>query len=461
MYNPLRFAIIFLCACLISYIPAMAAAPACRYEVAVGPAARTLEVDAWFNPGINRELSVNRGAEPYVENATVDGKSLVKRGDSWFLPRSNGTVHVHYRFRLYDATWKINNDSANWQDGAVEANPGVYLLHPLRQPSGSAYQLHVKPAAGTAFACAANPGPDRDSYVADVSDISDGANTAFGTIQVQPLEVGGAHLLLAYPTQHLPFPQETLVAWIRAKADAVARYYKGFPIKRALLLIMFHPKGTQIEGHTEGGGGASVTLIVGRERTLESLKRNWTITHEMVHLAFPSVKRNHHWIEEGIATYVEPLARVRVGDITSEKYWGELVKGLPQGQPEAGDRGLDRTHTWGRTYWGGALFCFVADMKIRVETKNQRSLDDALRGIVQAGGNVAHDWPIERALKAGDDATGTNVLQTLYAQWATSPVTVDLKAWWQRLGISMNGGQPSFNDGAPLTQLRQSVTQSI
>ena len=98
---------------------------------------------------------------------------------------------------------------------------------------------------------------------------------------------------------------------------------------------------------------------------------DWVLTHEMVHLAFPSVPEEHHWIEEGSATYIEPIARARAGDLTPEKVWGDLVDGLPQGLPQPGDRGLDFTPTWGRTYWGGALFCLLADIEIRKRTANQ------------------------------------------------------------------------------------------
>ena len=43
------------------------------------------------------------------------------------------------------------------------------------------------------------------------------------------------------------------------------------------------------------------------------------LTHEMVHLAFPSVDDKHHWIEEGIATYVEPIARIQAGNLKAEQ----------------------------------------------------------------------------------------------------------------------------------------------
>ena len=109
---------------------------------------------------------------------------------------------------------------------------------------------------------------------------------------------------------------------------------------------------------------------------------DWMLTHEMIHLAFPSMARTHHWIEEGISVYVEPVARVQAGQLSAERMWSDVVRDMPQGEPEAGDNGLDRTHTWGRTYWGGAMFCLVADVRIRQKTGNHKGLQDALRGIL-------------------------------------------------------------------------------
>ena len=48
--------------------------------------------------------------------------------------------------------------------------------------------------------------------------------------------------------------------------------------------------------------------------------------------------------------------------------WHDIVRDMQKGEPAAGDEGLDHTHTWGRTYWGGAIFCLVADVEIRRET---------------------------------------------------------------------------------------------
>src|SRR5262249_1538043 len=154
------------------------------------------------------------------------------------------------------------------------------------------------------------------------------------------------------------------------------------------------------------------------------------------------------WLEEGIATYVEPLARARAGHLSDEAVWSGLVLGLPNGLPQAGDHGLDDTHTWGRTYWGGALFCLLADLEIRQRTGGKRSLDDALRGMLASGGNIAVRWELSRALEAGDSATGVPVLADLHRRMGSEPYPVDLTALWKKLGVSLAGKRVVFDDAA-------------
>jgi predicted metalloprotease with PDZ domain len=180
----------------------------------------------------------------------------------------------------------------------------------------------------------------------------------------------------------------------------------------------------------------------------------------MVHLAFPSVPEEHHWIEEGSATYIEPIARARAGDLTPEKVWGDLIDGLRQGLPRPGDRGLDFTATWGRTYWGGALFCLLADIEIRKRTGNKKGLEDALRAILKAGGTIESEWPLTRTLEIGDRATGVAVLRELYDKMKASPAPVDLDALWKELGVERRNGKIEFNDRAPLAASRKAITQS-
>jgi len=127
---------------------------------------------------------------------------------------------------------------------------------------------------------------------------------------------------------------------------------------------------------------------MGRRTNASDLDRDWVLTHELFHFAFPSVPARHHWIEEGLSTYAEPIARSRIGLVAPEQVWSDMIRDMPQGLPETGDQGLDQAHTWGRTYWGGALFCLLADIGIRKATANRLGLGEAIRGINRAGGNI-------------------------------------------------------------------------
>jgi predicted metalloprotease with PDZ domain len=126
--------------------------------------------------------------------------------------------------------------------------------------------------------------------------------------------------------------------------------------------------------------------------------------------------------------------------------------------PQTGDEGLDNTDTWGRKYWGGAMFCLFADIEIRKATGNRLGLQDAMRGVLAAGGNHEVDWSIGRILATADKAVGVDVLTRLHDQWGSKPVTPDLDALWRDLGLRFKGENLEFDDTAPLAAIRASIT---
>ena len=177
----------------------------------------------------------------------------------------------------------------------------------------------------------------------------------------------------------------------------------------------------------------------------------------MVHLALPEVGDDHLWLTEGLSTYIEGIARVHAGDLRAERVWLEQMRSMPQGLPAPGDEGLDNTHTWGRTYWGGALFCLLADVEIRKKTANRFGLRDAMRAVLRQSGGVAFESSIDRVMKVGDEATGTTVLQDLYAQMKDKPVSPDLPELWRQLGIRERGDSVELLDDAPLAATRKAI----
>ncbi len=246
--------------------------------------------------------------------------------------------------------------------------------------------------------------------------------------------------------------------WISESAAAVSVYYGRFPVKRVRIAVdALEGRGAQ-SGTTYAYNGALIRVGVGRFSSLADLKRDWIMTHEMVHLGFPQLGERHAWVEEGLATYVEPIARAQAGQLSEEKVWHDMVEGLPHGLPAAGDLGLDHTHTWGRTYWGGALFFLLADLRIREQTSNRFGLQDALRTILNQGGNNEANWEVRRTFEIGDAATGTKVLADLYDEMRAAPVAPDLGELWKRLGVHMQAGRVTFDERAPLAGIRRAIT---
>jgi hypothetical protein len=273
------------------------------------------------------------------------------------------------------------------------------------------------------------------------------------------IEIGDSRVEVVQENGRLIVSHEQILAWVRSAAESVTSYYQRYPVPRVVIrVIPFDGDGVR-GGQTFGAdGGGMIRIHVGSKTTSSDLDKDWMMTHEMVHLAFPSVVRKHHWIEEGIATYVEPIARTKAGHMQASEMWYELMRDLPQGLPKAGDAGLDNTHTWGRTYWGGALFCFLADLEIRRQTSNHKGLEDALRGILAAGGDIRQDWDIDKALSIGDHTTGVAVLVPLYEKMKGMPFNVDLGDSWKQLGLELQGKGVRFNNNAPHATTRIAIT---
>ncbi|MGP0073466.1 MAG: hypothetical protein ACLPWF_16240 [Bryobacteraceae bacterium] len=274
---------------------------------------------------------------------------------------------------------------------------------------------------------------------------------------------GAASIDVRFAPGKIEVGRDAILAWITNAADAVSEYFGRFPVEHPRLMVRpAEGRAGVFRGTTFGGKrGAFTRISVGQTTTQAQLDDDWMMTHEFVHMGFPDVSAEsdeHHWMEEGMATYIEPIARARIGRMTPERVWGDFARDMPQGLPQAGDQGLDRTPTWGRTYWGGAIFWLLADVGIREATHNHKGLEDAMRGILEAGGNVTEDWTVERVVEVGDQATGTTVLADLYRQMKATAVRTDLDDLWRRLGVQAKNGTVTFDDGAPLADIRKAIT---
>ncbi len=434
-----------------------------RYRVSAGLGAEQISVEVDLPPGPSaaRTWALDPPLHPFVRDVSLTGARGLSAapaapGGGWLVPACpGGGCRLRYRVQLAEAARSLGDlNRALTSGSAVVSPPSAWLLRPSAERAP--FSLTVSAAPGDSFVCgmalAASEGPGAGVFRGDVGSLDDTPYAAFGRLVVSRRSLPGGVVDVAFDGAAGP----AVEGWVDGALRAVTAYYGHFPIPHAALIVHVEPGESGVfDGHTMGEGGGAGCIAVGDHATSAALARDWTLVHELVHVSFPNVSTP--WAEEGLATYLEPIIRVRSGLCDADELWRSLVEGLPQGQPGPGDGGLDVTDTWGRRYWGGAMFWLVADVEIRKQTGNARSLDDVLRAVNRAGGNAAVRWPLDRVLAMGDAETGVSVLEPLRKKLGGAPLRMDLEALWKSLGIAQVGGKMVYDDAAPLAGVRRAI----
>lgn len=270
------------------------------------------------------------------------------------------------------------------------------------------------------------------------------------------LRVGDTRLDLVVGQRGLPVSNRSVKAWVERSARLVAEYCGGFPVERLAVRVVVGVPGEVLFG--QHWRGRRVSVLVGAATTPEALETDWILIHELAHTALPDLADRHLWMREGLSTYLQTLLRARGGILDERELWTRWTENLPRGQPRRSHRGLDRDGGRDRTYWGGALFWFLADVEIRRRTDGRRSLRDAVRAIREYGGTSRTRWSMARLLEVADYGSGTRVVSELYGRLGRSRGDVDLDALFARLGVHREGDDLRLDDDAELAPIRRAMS---
>lgn len=440
----------------------LAAAPpsgaAWSYDVSPSSDLSELAIEATFTSA--SRLETDDAATPFVRDVQkVDGDKAtpLKGSGPWELPGCARGCRVRYKFQLRAAASRLNDADEVAQYGAiVESSPGAWLLRPAGDPpDGARYRLRVRSREGARFATGLPSTGDLDTWEGPADRIAMSPYSALGPIKVSTRSACAMEIQVAIAPDHRGVSDEELLDWATTGARQVCQYLGKLPVPGALILVVPGDRGF---GKTLGGGGATTLLGIPSDATAEDLRGSWVLVHELTHTLLPSLPYRHHWMEEGLATYLEPVVRARAGALPPEKVWGDLVDGLPKGELRAGEDGLDDAPRWGPTYWGGALFWLKLDLDIRRHTKGERSLREALRALNAQGGSIAAGWPVEKVLAALDKGAGFAAAEPLYRALGTRRTRTNLDAIWKALGVRAGDDAAELDDAAPEAALRKSIT---
>jgi len=273
-------------------------------------------------------------------------------------------------------------------------------------------------------------------------------------------DLDGSRISIEIRDRVLREKKDMLLDWVLYSAKTVHHYYARFPVQSVHIKLQVTGGHAVRFGQAFGGDSPSLRVVIGENINPAMLRKDWILVHEMVHLAMADVPQSQRWLLEGLATYVESIARAQRGHLSEEFVWNGFINRMPQGLPKTGDRGLDQTPTWGRTYWGGAIFCLLADIEIRKLSDNKLSLRDALRGVLEAGLSMHSSATAMQVFEAGDEAIGMEVLVPLYQKMKADPYPIDLVALWASLGVALQNEQVVYNDDAPMAYVRKHLFKS-
>ena len=456
------------------YRPAVEARPrgSWSYEVeAPAAGSRVVSVEATFDAAHTERLGIPKEAAPYVRDVKVrDGagtyRTVERRGDEWFERSCNTRCTVTYEIDLGDLAAHCGDEvDCARRVGSATLSPALqWLVHPMPR-TDVPVTVRVHPTDVTQFASGMSTNePEATTYSFRSFDLDEGSFTAFGPMRRTTIVVPGKNGhrgrldVAVLGTTKYAMPDTEIRAWVEEAANVTVPLFGRFPVDHATLFVVpARGENEVVFGKVLSLAGASVVVVVGDKMQGTARHRDWVLVHELFHLGFPTFRGEGRWLGEGLATYYEPILRARAGWTTEAEVFRQFARNMPRGQaPRGSSAGLSARDDLDTIYWGGAMFCLAADVRIREETKGKHSLDDVIRAALERGGDATHVWTVHDVVALGDRVTGTTVLSEMYERHAARGERIDLDGILASLGVPSNTGADA-DDTRPLAWIRRRI----
>ncbi len=398
----------------------------------------------------------------WVAPVSSDEGPVTRRGASFLLARAQRRAHFHYRVDLERVAAKERDFDLALRSGrSLIAPASSYLLYPLPLDVGTPVRLFVTAPDGLGYATGLSA--EGDHYRLDANEIPVATYSVFGAVSSEQLRLPGAHgdtrLDLVILDGELGVGRDELAAWVRSRARAVADFYGAFPAPRVTVMVIPAPgRRDVVFGKLLPESAPGVALLVGSDAGGEALANDWVLIHELFHIGVPSFSREGKWFDEGLATYFEPLIRVRAGFWDEKSAWQSFALEMPRGAAALTRDGLEHARNYPGIYWGGAIYCLLADVDARERSGGALGLEDGIRRVFAAGGRSWDVWPLSKTLATADASYEAPLLTPLAQRYADTPHALDLEALFTSLGVERRASGFTLSDAAPRSWVRRAIT---
>lgn len=369
----------------------------------------------------------------------------------------HGTGNGHFGFDLGAFAAEANDMGAAMPyDGGVLVSPGFLLPLPETEAAAT-LRFRVEFPQGGEIQTALKPDAE-GRYVVPLLRIDEVGPILLGSVGVAAVP-GDPQLRLAMPADSLQLAPATLAAWVSAAAESNRRFWARSPAQGGLVVLVPSERGGIPFGRVMSLGGSVVTVLVGRQASAADLYDDWVLVHELLHLGSPLMRDTGAWLNEGIATFYEPILRARAGWKSEDDIWREWIGQMPRGMPAMTEIGLENAGRGG-IYWGGALFVLLAEIEALKASGGRIGFSDCLRAVLAEGADATVKWPTARLLQRCDDLLGAPVLAPLAERHIAQGSNLGgsataLSQIWDMLGVALTAdGRVRYDDRAELAWLR-------
>lgn len=444
----------------------LARADACHYQVRqVGSRPLLIDVQVRCSGREHTNFVASEPASARHFSRVMDdrGRALARQGAAFLLPEPSAEVGISYRLDLDAVARDAQSFDVALRSGdTVVATTSTWLLRPEPHAGSTAVSVQVTPMPGQQFVSGLTE--RGGAYHLSVQEIPVATYSLFGHVQTRDLDVGRAQHGEAPAQVRLAVadgpaaPVPVLERWVGDSAREVAKFWDGFPTNQALVAIVpvARRRGV-VFGKVLPESSPGIVILLGEHTERDALYQDWVLIHELFHLGFPSFQGEAKWLDEGLATYYEPLIRARAGWKSEEDVWSEFVHAMPQGLDALAEGGLENATEYRQIYWGGAIVSLLADVAARTRSNGRLGLEDGLRRVLQRGGNASEVWSLARVTEVVDAAFDVPVLAPLVDAHAQRGTPVDLGALWKRLGVIPTTRGVRLTNHAPLATVRHAI----
>jgi predicted metalloprotease with PDZ domain len=274
-----------------------------------------------------------------------------------------------------------------------------------------------------------------DRYFASDYDIFIDAPAFIGDFKVLEFETGGARHYLVFSKRDISLSAPQVTSDVQDIVEAAARMFGGLPYKQYFFLFKVQAQAANSVEHLN-----STRITVGENDfvTQSSYRQVLaTVSHEFFHLwnvkrirpavlgPFDYTREVHTrllWMFEGITSYYGDLMLLRAGIDIPQEYLSRMAVVIDSHEHSPGRHLMSAEeaswNTWTRSdnadnntisyYTKGELIGLLLDIEIRARTKNQKSLDDVMRYLMQTYANNGIGFPEDGFLKAVETVAGSD-----------------------------------------------------